>query len=212
MTNRRLAALAAGVFAFTLAAPAFAGSQDYAVSGFDQVSASAGVRVILKQGEFAVHAQGPSDHMDELRIEKRGSQLIVSRKSNWGLFGFGSRRQFTVTVSAPSYREVNVSSGADLEGAFRASDLRVTVSSGADVRLSGECAALSANVSSGGNLDGRDMACRSGRLNASSGGDMQANVSERAEASASSGGAISVRGNPQTFESNTSSGGSVRRG
>lgn len=199
-------------FACVLAACALpshaAESKSYSLSGFDEVDVSAGVDVVLKQGPFAVSVDAPRGYLDQLNIELEGSRLVISRKSH--MLWIGSGPSYKVTVTAPDYKAIETSSGADVLAdnlAFK--DLRVSVSSGADVKISGTCAGLRVNASSGADFKGDDLKCQTAEAEGSSGADILAFATASARGHASSGADIRFSGNPAQVDKSSSSGGSV---
>jgi hypothetical protein len=86
---------------------------------------------------------------------------------------------------------------------------RLDVSSGGRVEIEGACGEIDAAVSSGGSLRADRLISQRGRLEASSGGQMDANVTSRVRANASSGGHIEISGAPADRDVNSSSGGHV---
>lgn len=199
-----LAALAA-----TFALPAQAETRSFPLSNFDKVSASAGVRVILKQGPYAVSVEEPEGKFDRLKLEVRGSTLVAGRNNNsrW----FGREPEYTITVSAPGYRTLNASSGSHVEGdSLRLDDFKVQVSSGAHAELSGACKDITVEVSSGSHFSGEDLKCESATVEASSGAHADAYATTAATGDASSGARINFHGKPANLSKDTSSGGSVR--
>ncbi len=211
MRSPSLAILAAALLS-AVAAPASAATKIYDLKGFDRIDASAGVTVVLAQGPFAVRAEEASGDFDQLRIEVRGSTLVVSRTSSLGFFWFwpAANRHYTVTIAAPAYNGVSASSGSSVSGQIAPADLDLSASSGAALRLSGTCGALRASASSGAHLDGADLHCRTADLEASSGGNISVWADSRVQGDASSGARIVVRGKPASVTSRQSSGGRLQ--
>src|SRR5262249_40875550 len=89
-------------------------TRTYNFPGFDSVSATSGVNVVLKQGPFAISAEGPKDKLDRLLVDKDGSTLKISNKPHvdWGIVWTGST---IVTVVAPDYNTIEASGGADVD-------------------------------------------------------------------------------------------------
>lgn len=198
--------LPAILLASAAALPASAETRSYSQTGFTEVDSSAGVTVILKQGPFAISAEEPRGRFDKLRIETKGSKLIVSRESFSSWLSRGP--DFTVTVTAPSLKAVSASSGSELEGeGLKFADLEVEVSSGANVELSGTCASISISASSGANFDGEDLKCENATVDASSGANVDVWASKTATGDASSGADVNVHGGA-AITKDTSSGGS----
>lgn len=201
-----IVSLALGAAGFSSAAQ----TKSYALSGFNTVSAYAGVNVVLNQGPFAVQASEASGNFDKLVVEVRGSRLIVSRTSSPFWWSPAPMRRYTVTVTAPDYVAVEASSGSTVTGRISAGDLAASSHSGATLRLYGACASIRAEASSGATLGGQDMRCHKAQLSVNSGASLRAFADTEANSNASSGGNIVVHGNPASVERHTSSGGSIR--
>jgi hypothetical protein len=105
---------------------------------------------------------------------------------------------------------IDASSGAEITLlALSGGDVRAQASSGARVELEGTAGELDGSASSGGQLRADRLSSGRGRLEASSGGSLEATVTARVRAYASSGGHISILGNPAERDIDSSSGGHV---
>ena len=203
-------AIAAVTIAILAAGQASADTRNYNLSGFDRVSASAGVDVDIKQGPFSVTAQEADGKFDQLILEVRGDTLHIGRKSNLGTW-FSRGPDFHVTVTAPNFVGVRASSGSAVDGSgLSLRDLKVAVSSGANVDLSGNCINLTVDISSGADFDGERLHCETASVDASSGADADAYATRSATGEASSGANVTFHGKPQQVNKDTSSGGSVK--
>jgi hypothetical protein len=203
------AAAAAALAAGFIVLPALAETKTYPLKNFSKIDASAGLRVVLKQGPHNVVVDHSKGEFDRVIVEVKGDTLKLGRKS--GMFQNNSAR-VTVTVTAPDISAIDVSSGVSLEGDnYRFASLSLDVSSGGSVELSGSCRSLEVDASSGASVDADDLKCETVAANASSGGSVDAFASRSASGNASSGGSIEFDGNPQDFVKDTSSGGSVSR-
>jgi len=178
-------------------------------ANFARVDVSAGVETVVKQGPFDVKAEVlKGDGFDHLIVEVVGDTLRISRKPQ--MFGYDGPR-YRVTVSAPSYKEFDASSGSRLEGAnLSLQAISAGVSSGASMSLSGACTALDLNVSSGASFEGESLRCETAKVDASSGAHASAYATQLADGDASSGASVNFHGKPVQFLKDTSSGGSVR--
>ncbi len=107
--------------------------------------------------------------------------------------------------------EIHASSAATVEVSVDANDIQISVSSAADVNVEGKAVTVDAEASSAGEIDAYSLAAESATASASSAGDIKLNVSKALDAKASSGGGIRYRGNPMKTNTNSSSGGSVKR-
>lgn len=223
-----LLALAA-LGALTLARPAHADSKAYSYSNFDEVDASAGVNVVLKQGPFSISVDGDKEEVARIVIEQQGSKLTVTHKSSVSWFGAGHRS--VVTVTAPTYTAISAHGGADIDTAdlnlsdvslaasggadiradkLKVQALKVTASGGADIKATGSCTGLTATVSSGSDYKGADMKCETAEVRASGGADADAWASVSATGKASGGADVRFRGKPAKVDKSESGGGDVK--
>ncbi|MEL6366097.1 MAG: head GIN domain-containing protein [Pseudomonadota bacterium] len=200
---------AAGLAA--LSAAAWAAEKTYDVSGFSEVSAAAGVDVVITVGErFAVVASTDEGDFEHLIVQRKGDELRVTidrkKRRRWK-----SEHGFKVEIAMPALEGLSASSAADIVASgVDADDFSIDASSGADISVSGRCNEVDVDVSSGADVDARGLECRSARADASSGADAVVYASERVDAEASSGGDVTVYGGPDEIDMNTSSGGDVR--
>lgn len=178
-------------------------------TGFEQVDASAGIEVVVAQGNFDVKAESPNGgDLDNLIVEVNGNTLKIGRTQTMMNWGNGPR--YRVSVSAPAYSGFDVSSGASVQGSnLQLADVDIDVSSGASIQLSGACKTLRVDVSSGAQFDGEDLRCETANIDASSGAHAEAFAARAADGNASSGASVSFHGNPASLQKDESSGGSV---
>jgi hypothetical protein len=146
------------------------------------------------------------------------------------LMRFGGDIGVTAYVSLPTLNGAEANSGGRIDAnniksdrflagaasggqltllAVSGGDYRVQTSSGGKVEIEGTVDELDASASSGGTIRADKLRTELGRLEASSGGHLEATVTGRVRASASSGGHIEVLGNPSERDVNSSSGGHV---
>lgn len=186
---------------------AWADTRAYSLSDFSSVSASASVRVVLKQGPYAVNAESTDGKFDELDIHTEGRKLMIGRKSH---MRFGPGPHYTVTVSAPAYDGISASSSARLSGAgLSLKQVDVSASSSGRVELAGSCQSLSAHVSSSGRFDGSELKCEAADIDASSSARAEVFAAKAVTGRASSSAKIEVLGKPAQFDKHTSSSGSI---
>ena len=185
-------------------------SQRHTYSGFSKVDASAGVEVVLAQGAFDVKAETTEgEGFENLIVEVNDDTLRISRKQTT-MFNFSGGPRYLVTVSAPAYSELEVSSGASLQAdSLKLDEVEVSASSGASVHIAGTCTTLELDMSSGASFSGEDLRCETAKVDASSGASAHAFAARSARGQASSGASVSFSGNPAELERDTSSGGSV---
>lgn len=118
---------------------------------------------------------------------------------------------FSEGVIKANSMEIHGSSAADIEVAVEANEVDVHASSAADVIIEGTAKSIRAEASSSGDIDAYNLQVETADASASSAGSIKLSVSQGLEASASSGGNVRYRGNPQRTNSHSSSGGSVKK-
>lgn len=107
--------------------------------------------------------------------------------------------------------EISSSSAANVEISINAGDVEVSSSSAGEVEIKGKAKSLTAEASSAGEIDAYDLETQKVNADASSAGSIKVNVTGELNAQASSGGSIRYRGNPDRSNTNSSSGGSVKK-
>lgn len=197
-----------GATALVLAAAGIASAEPRQLSGFTEVSASAGTDVEVTVGpNFSVDVSGRD--ADRIVTRVSGNRLVVEPVREWSWRG---PRQARVRVTMPRVEGLSASSGADLTATgLNGGNVSLDSSSGADLRVSGTCATFTADVSSGADIHAQDLRCESGSVDASSGADARVYASGRLNVDASSGGGVVAYGNPGIGNIDLSSGGSLRR-
>jgi len=197
---------------------------------FRGVKAAEAIDVYLKKGEKeSVKVEVSGSSLSDVITEISGSYLKIHMKDN---YGHRSRKEVKAYVtyveldkiSASSASNVfsdgqikggsmefHASSAANIEVSIDATNVQVHASSAGDVILEGKTNSLSAEASSAGEIDAYSLLSESADAEASSAGSIKLNVSKSLEAHASSGGSIRYRGNPTKTNTDSSSGGSVKR-
>jgi len=193
---------------------------------FESISASAGIDVILTQDSVAKVVVEADDNLQEniktevsngeLKIypEKqirscKAKRVCVSFKTVHAIDGSsGADIKSTSRLRLPIL-EISASSGANIDLAVEGDGLTAESSSGGVINLTGTVNNLSVDGSSGARIKAPDFQSKTCNAGASSGATIKISVSEKIIAKASSGGNISVNGNPKEREVEKSSGGSV---
>ena len=220
----------AAIAALAFSPVALAETKTYDVSGFDKLDVSAGLDVeFTTGGEYSVTAENRKGDFSDIEVYTRGDTLYVKRPQRSG-WGWGKRKPYTVTVSAPKISSIEASSGSDVTGSGLTGDsinidvssgadvtvrdiqggtVRLETSSGSDLTASGTCELVRADASSGSDINAGKLVCADGRAEASSGSDITVHVTGKMTADVSSGADVNVRGNPTETEIDKSSGGDV---
>ena len=200
------------------------------VGSFKGVKSAEAVDVYLKKGDkesLKVEVSGTT--LSDVLTEISGSYLKIHMRDD---DHFGKKRDVKVyvtyveldkiTASSASNvfsdgaikcgsMEIHASSAANIEISLDATDVRVHVSSAGDVILAGKAKTIETEASSAGEIDAYNLMVDTAESSVSSAGSVKLNVSQELNAHASSGGSIRYRGNPTKTNTNSSSGGSVKR-
>ena len=203
--------LVAAGFAVIAAAPAFAENRDFDLPDFDRIDISSGVKLVANVGEAqSISVETQKGDFSDFEIKVKNGELSVSRKWN-RLSWHNKRADYKVTVSMPALNSFGASSGAHAQVSnVDSNSFAMDLSSGAHAVITGNCDSCALDLSSGANLDGTNLVCESANIDVSSGGHGVIVVRESLVADASSGGHVSVYGNPTRVNIDKSSGGRIK--
>jgi hypothetical protein len=201
--------------------------QERNISGFDKISVSTGIEVILKQDTFEKVVVEVDENIQEiLKTEVDDGKLKIYLEE-----GVSHAKTMKVYVTVKQLNSLAASSGSEVKtvNGISAENLTISSSSGSEVAmevncsmvtadsssgsqmtLSGTSMAIKAKSSSGSELDASKLITQNGEASASSGSNLDVHVNKEIKAHASSGSDVTVTGNPGTRDSESSSGGSVR--
>ena len=198
------------------------------VGSFSGVKVAEGIDVFLEEGKKElVKVEVTGTDPSNIITEVSGDYLKIHRKD--GRYDRVDARVYVTYVkinklSASSagsiisegtikanFMEIGASSAGSIEVTINAGTAEVSSSSAGDVELKGKVGSISADASSAGEIDAYDLQAEKVDAEASSGGSVKVSVSEALQAHASSGGSIRYQGNPDRSNTNSSSGGSVRK-
>lgn len=198
------------------------------VGSFSGVKAAEGIDVFLKEGDkelvkVEVTGTDPSNviteisgdylkiHMKDGRYRSVDAKVYVTYVKLDKLSASSAGSIFSEGTIDARTLEISASSAGSVEVTIDAGSVKVSSSSAGDVELKGQAKTLLADASSAGEVDAYDLDAQVVSAEASSGGAVKVNVAESLEARASSGGSIRYRGNPDRSNTNSSSGGSVKK-
>jgi Putative auto-transporter adhesin, head GIN domain len=210
--------------------------QTRSIGDFSGISSATGIEVEITQGsENAVVVSASKDEfIDRMKteVDKNGVLKIYMVNKN----GMGWNNRYNVKLYAyVTYKSINklmassgssleakntikaealsidVSSGASVEADIETKDCEVIMSSGSDTRVKGTATNIRMDASSGSSFKGADLSTETCRATVSSGADIKIGVSKKLSASASSGGSVKYKGDPEVERKAESSGGSIRK-
>lgn len=216
------------VIAFSFFVTVAQQSQTRNVGSFSGVKAMEGVDVFLKKGEKEeVRVEVTGTSVSNVITEVSGSYLKIHLRDVSGrnvnakvyvtyvnlnkLSASSAGSIFSDGPLTAGHMEISASSAGSIEVTIEAESADVSSSTAGDVELKGRAQSFKVEASSAGQVDAYDLEANRVTAQASSGGSVKINVRESLEAHASSGGSIRYRGNPDRSNTNSTSGGSVRK-
>ena len=203
-------------------------TQTRSVSSFTGVKVAEGIDVYLKKGDKeSVRVEVYGTKVDNVITEVSGSYLkIHMREDNRGnvnvkvyvtyvkidkLSASSAGSIYSEGTIDANSMEISSSSAANVEIAINAGEVEISSSSAGEVEVKGKAKSLRVDASSAGEIDAYDLESQKVNAQASSAGSIKINATVELDAHASSGGSIRYRGNPDKSNTNSSSGGSVKK-
>ena len=202
-------------------------SEDRTISSnFTSIKVQQGINLYLTQGkstELVVEAD--ENILDLLITEVKNNELKVYFDKN--VYKAKARNVYltaneisSIRTSSGAYVKsentlqvssliLDSSSGSSIKVYVNADEIESSTSSGADIDIFGKAKTISAKASSGSSIDADELETIDAYAKASSGANINVNVTGILTAKASSGGDIDYEGNPTDVNKDTSSGGSV---
>jgi hypothetical protein len=200
------------------------------LSSFKGIKVSQAIDAYLKKGDKeSVRVEVTGGSLSDVITEVEGSSLRIRMRDSHNFWSKANVKVYVTYVnlekiSASSASsvfsdgviktgniDIAVSSAANVELSLEANSVMVDTSSAGEVVLEGKSPKLEVEVSSAGDVDAYKLESETVVVKVSSGGEAKLSVSKDLEANASSGGDIRYRGNPSRTNTNSSSGGSVKK-
>lgn len=183
-------------------------TEDYDLAGFTKVSAANAFRVTITQGdEFAVSVTADDNLMEDVRVDVRGSTLVLELTGvnfyNYTLSAEVTMPELTgveasgatvVTMSGfgPTAQfDGKVSGASQLEGDVTTDDARFEASGASKITLTGSAGKMDARASGASSLNLEELAATDAKVEAA--GASRATVNVSGTLSVKAGGASSVR-------------------
>lgn len=150
-------------------------------------------------------------HMREGNYRNRNVKVYVTYVTLEKISASSASNVFSEGVIKSAKLDINAASAGSVEITLDAGDVYVDVASAGNVTLEGKAKVLTAEASSAGSIDAYSLEAESVNVNASSAGSAKVMATKELEAGASSGGSVRYRGNPTKTNTDSSSGGSVKK-
>lgn len=215
------------VFVFALTSYAQQ-SETRNVGSFKGIKSAEGIDVYLKKGDkesVRVEATGVKlsnvltevsgsylkIHMDDGNYRNKNVKVYVTYVNIDKISVSSASNVFSEGVIKASSIDLSASSAGSIEVSIEADNVYLDASSAGDIVLDGKARRVEMEASSAGDIDAYNLECESVEASVSSAGSAKISVSKEIDARASSGGSIRYRGNPTKSNTNSSSGGSVKK-
>jgi hypothetical protein len=202
-------------------------SEDRSIdSDFETIKVQQGITVFLTQEDATeLKVEADENIIDLLITEVRDNELKIYFEKN--VYRAKARNVYLTTNSISNIKtssgasvksensiqtsklSLRSSSGSSIRVSVNAEEVTSDASSGANIRIEGKTNSFSASASSGSSIDADKLESTNAYSKASSGANIDLNVTGTLTAKASSGGDIDYEGSPSDVNKNTSSGGSV---
>lgn len=203
-------------------------SEVRSVGSFSGIKSAEAVDVYLKRGDKeSVRVETTGTSLSDVITETSGSYLKIHmasgnyRRTNVKVYvtyvnldkisASSASNVFSEGTIKTSTIEINASSAASVEISLDANEVTADVSSAGDIVLEGRAKVLEAEASSAGDVDAYRLESESVRARANSAGSVKVTATKSLDARASSGGDVRYRGNPMKTNTDSSSGGSVKK-
>lgn len=197
---------------------------------FKNISVSSGIDVYLTQADdIDVRVEASKNSRHRIITEVKGETLHIYVE---GKFRWIAKDIRKVYVTAPTFKTIEASGGADIRGTdtiksellslnssggadiyliTQTSTLKLNCSDGADINVKGNTNQLKATATAGSDINARNMKANHVDAIASGGADIEVFASETLNANASSGSDIKYTGSPKQKNINESCGGDIKQ-
>lgn len=219
-----LVAVFVGITAFVNAQQ----TENRSVNSFKGVKVAEGIDVYLKKGDkeaLRVEVTGikTSDvisevsgdylkiHMKEGHYRDRTVKVYVTYVEVTKLSASSASNIFAENPIKTKSLMLSASSAGTIDLEIEVDELEASASSAADLELKGKARKVLIEASSAGEVDAYELNSEIAEAEVSSAGSAKVSASKEIRAEASSGGSIRYKGNPERSNTNSSSGGSVKK-
>jgi hypothetical protein len=200
------------------------------VGSFNSVDVSGSVKVHIRQdASTSVKLETDENLMEYMEVFTEGNTLVIRSKQG---FNLDPSKDIIAYVSAPSYKDIDVSGACDIigDGAITGSDelhlsvsgsggitmqvnlpkLNTEISGSGSIQLTGQATDFKAEVSGSGDVKCFDLVTDNTSLDISGGADVEVNVNKQLTIESSGSSSVQYKGNASVSQ-NTSGSGSVKK-
>ncbi|MEK6637788.1 MAG: head GIN domain-containing protein [Pseudomonadota bacterium] len=217
---------ACGIAESTAAGPS--GTRSFDASGFDEVelAGSDNVRVIAGS-TFSVQATGPEEILERLKINVKGSRLVIGRKSQNWVAGWQNSESALVTVTMPTIKAASLAGSGDMAidrvetAAFEANlagsgnlsvksaqveTLEVNIAGSGDIALAGTTKTVDISIAGSGDVSAKELTAADARISIAGSGNVDTRVTGSASISLLGSGDVTINGTANCKTSKMGSG------
>ncbi|MDP3357995.1 MAG: head GIN domain-containing protein [Lutibacter sp.] len=195
-------------------------------SDFEIINVQQGINLTITQGKpTSISVEADENVIDLLITEVKNNELNIYFEKS--VYQAKARNVYLTTESISKIKassgasvksentiqaetlELDSSSGSTMKIRSNANEITSESSSGSSITIVGKSNSFTANSSSGSSINAKDLKTVNAITKASSGANIDVNVTGKLTAKASSGADIDYEGSPESIEKETNSGGSV---
>jgi len=191
------------------------------ISGFDSVSVSSGINLIIEQtGSESLKIEAEDNIVPKIITKVTNGKLNIMYKpwtldfivylnvSDLNTISLSSGSTLNCKELNTEKLKVNLNSGASGEIKVKVKELDTALTSGSTLKVQGDAGKQEVKLSSGVTYDAENLVSKIAEVKVSSGAAATLNVSDSLDVNISSGGSVKYIGSPRII-SNISSGGSL---
>jgi len=195
-------------------------------SDFEIINVQQGINLTITQGKpTSISVEADENVIDLLITEVKNNELNIYFEKS--VYQAKARNVYLTTENISKIKassgasvksentiqaetlELDSSSGSTMKIRANANEITSESSSGSSITIVGKSNSFTANSSSGSSINAKDLKTVNALTKASSGANIDVNVTGKLTAKASSGADIDYEGSPETVDKETNSGGSV---
>ncbi|MDP2069589.1 MAG: head GIN domain-containing protein [Lutibacter sp.] len=195
-------------------------------SDFEIINVQQGINLTITQGKpTSISVEADENVIDLLITEVKNNELNIYFEKS--VYQAKARNVYLTTENISKIKassgasvksentiqaetlELDSSSGSTIKIHANANEITSESSSGSNITIVGKSNSFTANSSSGSSINAKDLKTVNALTKASSGANIDVNVTGKLTAKASSGADIDYEGSPETVDKETNSGGSV---
>lgn len=203
-------------------------SENRSVTSFSGIKAAEGIDVYLKKGDkeaLRVEVTGVDlrnvltevsgsylkIHMEDGNYRNKTVKVYVTYVEVDKLSASSAANIFSESIIKTKSLSVSASSAGTVDVQVDVDSFEASASSAGDVQVKGTAKSVDITASSAGEVDAYELEAENVSAGVSSAGSAKVHAVKSIEARASSGGSVRYRGNPDRSNTNSSSGGSVKK-